>query len=128
MFSAPESSSDDGGDAPSPYSPYNAYHPYYYYPDYSSPSDALPSPGRYRPPPPPGPGRGPPPRPFPPPPDFDPGLVRPEEAAIVTVVLVIWVFAVVLFVHRWGKIRMLVPHQPRYAYAEANADKLKVSS
>ena len=59
----------------------------------------------YEPPPPPGDGRGPPPRPFPPPADFDPGLVRPEEAAIVGAVLVLWAVAVVLFVHRWGKIR-----------------------
>lgn len=45
--------------------------------------------------------------------------VRVEEIAIVTLILVIWVGAILLFVHRWGKIRMLVPHQPRYAYTQA---------
>ena len=56
--------------------------------------------------------------------------VRVEEITIVTLILILWVCAIILFVHRWGKIRMLVPHQPRYAYAQAqaNADKLKVRS
>ena len=45
--------------------------------------------------------------------------VRVEEIAIVTLILIIWVGAILLFVHRWGKIRMLVPHQPRYAYTQA---------
>ena len=38
-----------------------------------------------------------------------------------SLILVLWVCAILLFVHRWGKIRMLVPHQPRYAYAQAKA-------
>ncbi len=58
-----------------------------------------------------------------------PGLeVTAEEATIVALILVLWVVAIVLFIHRWGKIRMLVPHQPRYAYEQApTADKFKVS-
>jgi len=52
--------------------------------------------------------------------------VAPGEATIVLLVLVLWVCAILLFVHRWGKIRMLVPHQPRYAYDDSNAHKLKV--
>ena len=47
--------------------------------------------------------------------------VRVEEITIVSLILVLWVCAIMLFVHRWGKIRMLVPHQPRYAYAAAKA-------
>ncbi|XP_059091327.1 uncharacterized protein LOC131886891 isoform X2 [Tigriopus californicus] len=39
---------------------------------------------------------------------------RIEELGIVTFVLVLWMGAIVLFVHRWGKIRMLIPHQPQY--------------
>ncbi len=118
-LSASTQPGEDGGSTPDPSSPSNPYR-YYHYPS-SVPSNS------YRAPPRPGDGRGPPARPFPPPPDFDPGLVRPEEAAIVGAVLALWACAVVLFVRRWGKIRMLVPHQPRYAYAEANADKLKVT-
>ena len=34
---------------------------------------------------------------------------------------VLWVCAIVLFVRRWGKIRMLVPAQPAYVYEEAAA-------
>eukprot|EP00095_Tigriopus_kingsejongensis_P004332 maker-scaffold551_size138509-snap-gene-0.23 protein:Tk04332 transcript:maker-scaffold551_size138509-snap-gene-0.23-mRNA-1 annotation:"PREDICTED: uncharacterized protein LOC103572189 isoform X2" len=39
---------------------------------------------------------------------------RFEELGIVSFVLFLWMCAVMLFVRRWGKIRMLVPHQPRY--------------
>ena len=57
-----------------------------------------------------------------------PGAVRVEEITIVTLILILWLCAILLFVHRWGKIRMLVPHQPRYDHyaAQANDDKLKV--
>ena len=34
---------------------------------------------------------------------------------------ILWVCAIVLFVRRWGKIRMLVPAQPAYVYEEAAA-------
>jgi hypothetical protein len=40
--------------------------------------------------------------------------VRPEEAAIVIFVLVLWVGAIALFFNRWGKIRMLEPYQPKF--------------
>jgi hypothetical protein len=42
-----------------------------------------------------------------------------EEVTIVALILVLWVAAIALFVRRWGKIRMLVPAQPRYVYEEA---------
>jgi Domain of unknown function (DUF4808) len=41
-------------------------------------------------------------------------VVRPEEAAIVIFVLVLWVGAIALFFNRWGKIRMLEPYQPKF--------------
>jgi hypothetical protein len=56
--------------------------------------------------------------------------VRPEEIVIVILILILWVGAIILFVRRWGKIRMLVPYQPRYVYTDeqTNSDKLKVHS
>lgn len=41
-------------------------------------------------------------------------VVRPEEALIVLFVLILWVCAIGLFFHRWGKIRMLEPYQPKF--------------
>ena len=40
----------------------------------------------------------------------------------------LWVCAIVLFVRRWGKIRMLEPAQPAYVYEEAADKGTKVSS
>ncbi|XP_043190348.1 uncharacterized protein LOC122364225 isoform X2 [Amphibalanus amphitrite] len=42
------------------------------------------------------------------------GPVRPEEMVLVASALVIWVAAILLCVHRWGKIRMLEPYLPDY--------------
>ncbi|GAB6031852.1 hypothetical protein CHUAL_010252 [Chamberlinius hualienensis] len=42
--------------------------------------------------------------------------VRAEEIGIVVVVLALWVFVVVLFFNKWGKIRMLEPYQPQYKH------------
>lgn len=41
-------------------------------------------------------------------------VVRPEEALIVLFVLILWIGAIGLFFHRWGKIRMLEPYQPKF--------------
>ena len=41
-------------------------------------------------------------------------IVRPEEALIVILVLILWVGAIGLFFHRWGKIRMLEPYTPKF--------------
>lgn len=41
-------------------------------------------------------------------------IVRPEEALIVIMVLILWVGAIGLFFHRWGKIRMLEPYTPKF--------------
>ncbi|CAL4059440.1 unnamed protein product, partial [Meganyctiphanes norvegica] len=41
-------------------------------------------------------------------------LVRAEEVSLVVLVLMLWALAIILFVHRWGKIRMLEPYQPEY--------------
>ncbi|XP_069192377.1 uncharacterized protein [Procambarus clarkii] len=43
-----------------------------------------------------------------------PSLVRAEEVTLVVLVLVLWGVAILLFFHRWGKIRMLEPYQPEY--------------
>lgn len=40
--------------------------------------------------------------------------VREEEVVIVVMVLAVWVFVIVLFFNKWGKIRMLEPYQPQY--------------
>ena len=61
-------------------------------------------------------------------PVIKPYEVRVEEIAIVSLILVLWVCAILLFVHRWGKIRMLVPHQPRYAYTQAQQATSSVSA
>ncbi|XP_054720757.1 uncharacterized protein LOC129230384 [Uloborus diversus] len=43
-----------------------------------------------------------------------PFTVREEEVVIVVLVLAVWVFVIVLFFNKWGKIRMLEPYQPQY--------------
>ncbi|CAL4089648.1 unnamed protein product, partial [Meganyctiphanes norvegica] len=40
--------------------------------------------------------------------------VKAEEVGIVLLVLAVWMFAIVLFINRWGKIRMLEPYQEPY--------------
>ncbi|XP_067139163.1 uncharacterized protein [Centruroides vittatus] len=40
--------------------------------------------------------------------------VRKEEIVIVTIVLIMWMAVIFLFFSKWGKIRMLEPHQPQY--------------
>lgn len=42
--------------------------------------------------------------------------VRAEEIGIVVVVLALWIFVIVLFFNKWGKIRMLEPYQPQYKH------------
>lgn len=44
-------------------------------------------------------------------------VVRPEEAFIVILVIVLWIGAILLFIHRWGKIRMLEPYAPKFEEA-----------
>jgi Domain of unknown function (DUF4808) len=41
-------------------------------------------------------------------------IVRPEEALIVIFVLFLWVGAIGLFFHRWGKIRNCEPYAPKF--------------
>ncbi len=41
-------------------------------------------------------------------------MVRPEEALIVIFVLILWIGAIGLFVHRWGKIRNCEPYTPKF--------------
>ncbi|CRK96523.1 CLUMA_CG010020, isoform A [Clunio marinus] len=41
-------------------------------------------------------------------------VVRPEEALIVIFVLILWVGAIGLFFHRWGKIRNCEPYAPKF--------------
>ncbi|XP_047736119.1 serine/arginine repetitive matrix protein 2-like [Hyalella azteca] len=43
-----------------------------------------------------------------------PRVVRVEEVSLIVLVLALWMVAILLFVHRWGKIRMLEPYQPEY--------------
>jgi len=40
--------------------------------------------------------------------------VRLVEISLVGMALILWAGAIVLFFHRWGKIRMLLPYQPDY--------------
>lgn len=47
-------------------------------------------------------------------------IVRPEEAIIVIIVLLMWVGAVALFFNRWGKIRMSEPYTPKYEAARGS--------
>lgn len=44
--------------------------------------------------------------------------MRTEEILIVSLVLVLWVGAIVLFFNRWGKIRMLEPYQPKFQHQQ----------
>jgi hypothetical protein len=41
-------------------------------------------------------------------------IIRPEEGFIVVLVLLLWIGAIGLFIHRWGKIRMLEPYIPKF--------------
>ena len=52
-------------------------------------------------------------------------LVRGEEVGILLVVLCLWIFAVILFFHRWGKIRMLEPYHPSYQKEDPNIKVMK---
>lgn len=40
--------------------------------------------------------------------------MRGVEVGLVLLALVVWIIAIALFFHRWGKIRMLLPYQPDY--------------
>jgi cytoskeletal protein RodZ len=46
--------------------------------------------------------------------------VRLVEISLVGMALVLWAGAIVLFFHRWGKIRMLLPYQPDYKEMKRN--------
>lgn len=52
-------------------------------------------------------------------PDEPPGpyKIRGEEVTIVVLVLICWMATVVIFINKWGKIRMLEPYQPAYREA-----------
>lgn len=41
-------------------------------------------------------------------------LVKPEEAVIVILVLIIWIGTIFLFIHKWGKIRGIEPYAPAF--------------
>lgn len=43
-----------------------------------------------------------------------PLIVRNEEIVIVSVVLFIWISVILIFINRWGRIRMLEPYLPDY--------------
>lgn len=47
--------------------------------------------------------------------------VRLVEISLVGMALVLWAGAIVLFFHRWGKIRMLLPYQPDYKEMKNNS-------
>jgi len=55
--------------------------------------------------------------------------VRPEELAIVAVVLLLWAAAVALFINRWGKIRQMEPYHPYMGVAggEETAEQAQTS-
>jgi hypothetical protein len=47
-------------------------------------------------------------------------IIRPDEALIVILVLILWIVAIGLFVHRWGKIRNCEPYTPKFHDAESS--------
>lgn len=47
-------------------------------------------------------------------------IIRPDEALIVILVLILWMVAIGLFVHRWGKIRNCEPYTPKFHDAESS--------
>lgn len=49
-----------------------------------------------------------------------------EEIFIIFVVLCAWIFAVVIFIHQWQKIRVLQPSEPRYKHNPKNLEMIKV--
>ncbi|CAG0900878.1 unnamed protein product [Darwinula stevensoni] len=54
--------------------------------------------------------------------------VRGEEIGIVMVIFLLWLSAVALFFHRWGKIRMLEPYQPQFHPPAAPAPQYSLKS
>ena len=46
--------------------------------------------------------------------------VRLVELSLVGLALILWAGAIVLFFHRWGKIRMLLPYQPDFKEMKPN--------
>ncbi|KAG5683714.1 hypothetical protein PVAND_012979 [Polypedilum vanderplanki] len=48
-------------------------------------------------------------------------VVRPEEALIVIFVLILWIGAIGLFFHRWGKIRNCEPYTPKFEADHRNS-------
>uniref|UniRef100_T1JBK1 Fibronectin type III domain-containing protein n=1 Tax=Strigamia maritima TaxID=126957 RepID=T1JBK1_STRMM len=52
---------------------------------------------------------------------------RGEEIGIVVVVLLLWVFVILLFFNKWGKIRMLEPYHPEYKQSHVPTCQLKGS-
>jgi len=54
---------------------------------------------------------------------INPISVRPSEVGIVGMVLVLWAFAVYIFINQWGKLRSLIPYQPQYKRPEQNDEE-----
>ena len=53
-------------------------------------------------------------------------VVHPGEVTLVALILLVWIGAIALFLHKWGKIRILQPSEPRYKHNPKNLDTIKV--
>ncbi len=62
--------------------------------------------------------------------DEEENLQRPEiypgEVIIVGFILVAWFCAIALFLHKWGKLRILQNDQPRFNHSPKNIETIKV--
>ncbi|ELT89998.1 hypothetical protein CAPTEDRAFT_229283 [Capitella teleta] len=52
--------------------------------------------------------------------------VKPGEVIIVSLIVSAWICAIILFLHKWGKIRIIQPSEPRFEHAPKNLDTIKV--
>lgn len=52
--------------------------------------------------------------------------VQPGEVILVVIVIIAWFCAIALFLHKWGRIRILQPGEPRYKHNPKNLETIKV--
>ena len=52
--------------------------------------------------------------------------VQPGEVVLVVIIIIAWFCAIALFLHKWGRIRILQPGEPRYKHNPKNLETIKV--
>lgn len=52
--------------------------------------------------------------------------VYPEELVFISIVVIVWIIAVVVFLKQWNSIRILEPVEPRYKHAPKNLESIRV--